>query len=265
VTRASLFTLHSSLTLLAITLLLTAGSASAQTPQQLDLLRQNPELVRERIQQSGLTADEIRSRLRQAGYPANMLDAYLADGELDASSARVTEDMLAALEMLGVPVVAAEGLEEVPRAIGMQLTPQRADGTLELPLFGLDVFQSRGAQFQPLLSGPVPPNYRLGPGDVLVLVVTGDVELIHELAVTREGFVVIPQVGQLFVNNLTMDELDALLRRRLGQSYSGIRTGSTRFDVTVARLRTNQVYVVGEVVQPSAYQLASVATVLNGL
>jgi protein involved in polysaccharide export with SLBB domain len=242
-----------------------SASASAQTPEQLELLRQNPELVRERIGQSGLTADEIRSRLRAAGYPANMLDAYLSDAPLDAASARVTEDMLGALEMLGVPVVAAEGLEEVPRAIGMQLTPQRAEGALELPLFGIEVFQSRGAQFQPLLSGPVPPNYRLGPGDVLVLVVTGDVELIQELAVTREGFVVIPQVGQLFVNNLTMEQLNALLRQRLGRSYSGIRTGSTRFDVTVARLRTNQVYVVGEVVQPSAYQLSSVATVLNAL
>jgi len=55
------------------------------------------------------------------------------------------------------------------------------------------------------------------------------------------------------------------LRDRLGRSYSGIRTGTTKFDVTIARLRTNQVFVIGEVVQPGAYQLASVATTLNGL
>ena len=253
---------------LGTALLLLAGLVSgvkAQTPEQLELLRRNPELVRQRIQQSGLTSDEVRSRLTAAGYPANLLDAYLAEGSLDVGAARVTESMLTALDALGVPVVTAEGLEDVPIAIGTQVPTARVSDTGKLALFGLNVFSARSAQFQPLLSGPVPPTYRIGPGDVMVLVVTGDVELVHELAVTREGFIVIPQVGQLFVNGLTMEGLNALLRRRLGQSYSGIRTGTTKLDVTVARLRTNQVYVVGEVAQPSAYQLASVATVLNAL
>ncbi|MBE0593362.1 MAG: polysaccharide biosynthesis/export family protein, partial [Gemmatimonadales bacterium] len=254
-THVSRFTFHvSRLLALAALALMAATSASAQTPQQLELLRRNPELVRERIRQSGLTPDEVRSRLTAAGYPANLLDPYFTEGSLDAGAARVTESTVTALEALGVPLLAAEGLEEVPIAIGTQVRTARASDTGELALFGLNVFSARSAQFQPLLSGPVPPSYKIGPGDVLVLVVTGDVELIHELAVTREGFIVIPQVGQLFVNSLTMEELNALLRRRLGQSYSGIRTGSTKFDVTVARLRTNQIYVVGEVAQPSAYQ-----------
>jgi protein involved in polysaccharide export with SLBB domain len=62
-----------------------------------------------------------------------------------------------------------------------------------------------------------------------------------------------------------MEQLEGLLRRRLSRSYSGVRTGTTHFDVTLARLRTNQIYVVGEVLQPGAYQLSSVATVLNAL
>ena len=266
-TTVSRLTIHVSRLLLVLALLLGGStSASAQTAQQLEVLRQNPELVRERIRQSGLTPDEIRSRLTAAGYPANLLDPYLSEGALDASAARVSESTVTALDALGVPVVTAEGLEEVPIAIGTQVPTARLAADTGAPvLFGLNVFAGRTAQFQPILSGPVPANYRVGPGDVLVLVVTGDVELVYQLAVTREGFVVIPQVGQLFVNGLTMDDLNALLRRRLGQSYSGIRTGTTQFDVTVARLRTNQIYVVGEVAQPSAYQLASVATVLNAL
>ena len=58
------------------------------------------------------------------------------------------------------------------------------------------------------LAGPVDEGYRLGPGDVLVLVLTGEVELAHTLEVNREGFIVIPQVGQLYVANLTLGELD---------------------------------------------------------
>lgn len=212
-TLRSLITTHRSpytlATLLVGALLVTAPPVVAQTPEQLELLRRNPELVRQRVQQSGLTPEEIRSRLRAAGYPSNLLDAYLAEGALDVSGARVSGEMVSALDILGVPIVSAEGLEEVPIAVGTQVAVGAGRPPTGLPLFGLDVFRGRGAQFQPILSGPVPPNYRIGPGDVMVLVVTGDVELVHELAVTREGFIVIPQVGQLAVNGLTMEQLTA--------------------------------------------------------
>ena len=65
----------------------------------------------------------------------------------------------------------------------------------------MDVFRGRTTQFQPLLAGPVPDTYRVGPGDLMVLVLTGEVELLHQLQVTREGFIVIPQVGQIYVSN----------------------------------------------------------------
>jgi hypothetical protein len=126
-----------------------AAGVQAQTPEQLELLRRNPELVRQRIQQSGLTSDEIRSRLTAAGYPANLLDAYFSGGSLDAGAARVTESMLTALDALGVPVVSAEGLEEVPIAIGTQVATARASAAGELALFGLNVFSARSAQFLP--------------------------------------------------------------------------------------------------------------------
>ena len=103
---------------------------------------------------------------------------------------------------------------------------------------------------------------------MLVLILTGDVELAHTLEVNREGFVVIPQVGQLFVNTLTLEQLCTLLFEQLGRVYSGIRRGptaTTSFEVTVARVRTVQVYVVGEVTRPGSYQIPSVGTVLAAL
>lgn len=230
------------------------------TRQDLEnLLRQRPELVQEQLRQSGMTATEIRSALRQAGYPAGLLDSFL--GETVPPGTAVTAETLDALRILGMEPVIPEGLEAVPLQTGVMF----GDSLPPSRVFGLDIFRGRTTQFQPVLSGPVPESYRVGPGDVLVLVLTGDVELVHQLAVNREGFVVIPQVGQLFVNTLQMSELRGLLRQRLARSYSGITRGTTSFDVTLARLRTIQVYVVGEVTQPGAYQLASVATVLNAL
>jgi protein involved in polysaccharide export with SLBB domain len=135
-------------------------------------------------------------------------------------------------------------------------------------VFGVDVFRRTTTQFLPLLSGPVPSDYRVGPGDNLVLILTGDVELAYNLQVTREGFVLLPQVGQVYVANLTLDQLRSVLYTRLGRVYSGVRRGAgatTQFDITVASVRAVQVYVVGEVGQPGAYQLSSLGTVLTAL
>jgi len=114
----------------------------------------------------------------------------------------------------------------------------------------------------------VPPDYRLGPGDNLVLILTGDVELTYSLPITREGFILIPQVGQVHVANLTLEQLRDVLYTRLGRVYSGVKRGSgatTQFDVTVANVRANQIYVVGEVGQPGAYQISSLGTVFTAL
>jgi protein involved in polysaccharide export with SLBB domain len=241
----------------------TSDRLAAQTATQLAQLRQNPELVQRYLQQSGMTPEQIRAELRARGYPPSLLDPFLSDAGA-GTQGQVTPQTWLGLEALGLDSLVAEGLESIDTQTGFVSGRENVEPDTGLQLFGSNAFR-RSTLFQPILSGPVPPNYRLGPGDALVLVLTGDVELAHELNVTREGFVVIPQVGQLMVNNLTMERLEALLRRRLGRSYSGIRTGSTRFDVTVARLRTNQVFVNGEVVQPGAYQLSSVATVMNAL
>ncbi|HEY9426757.1 MAG TPA: polysaccharide biosynthesis/export family protein, partial [Gemmatimonadaceae bacterium] len=135
-------------------------------------------------------------------------------------------------------------------------------------IFGQDMFAERTTQFAPNLAGPVDDSYRLGPGDELVLILTGDVEAAYTLDVTREGFVVIPQVGQLHVANLTLGQLRELLYTRLGRVYSGVRRGanaSTKFSVSVARLRTNQVFVVGDVARPGSYRVSSAGTALTAL
>src|SRR5205814_9056410 len=65
----------------------------------------------------------------------------------------------------------------------------------------------------------------------------------------------LPILGQIFVSNLTLEQLRDVLYARLGRVYSGVKRGptaTTRFDVSVANVRVNQVYVVGEVAQPGA-------------
>jgi protein involved in polysaccharide export with SLBB domain len=145
-----------------------------------------------------------------------------------------------------------------------ELRAQRDSG---FAIFGLDLFTNGTSLFDANAAGPVDRNYRLGPGDRLMLILTGDVEQAYPLTVTREGFVVIPQVGQLFVANLSLAELDNLLYTRLGRVYSGVRRGggSTRFSVSVVQLRSNQVFVTGDVQRPGSYRVSSAGTALTAL
>src|SRR6185503_103595 len=120
----------------------------------------------------------------------------------------------------------------------------------ETRIFGLDIFRRRTTQFDPNLTGPVDANYRVGPGDRLMLILTGQVEAAYSLDVTREGFVVVPQVGRIDVANLTMGQLENVFYDRLGRVYSEIRRGPdarTRFSISPVNLRSNQIFVIGDV------------------
>ncbi|HUQ48627.1 MAG TPA: SLBB domain-containing protein [Gemmatimonadaceae bacterium] len=135
-------------------------------------------------------------------------------------------------------------------------------------IFGLSTFRSQSTLFDPNLNGPVDANYRLGPGDKLALILTGDVTANYTLDVSREGFIVVPQAGQIYVSNLTLGELESILYTRLGRVYSGVRRGpgaTTRFSVSPVRLRSNQVFVLGDVITPGSYRVSSASTALNAL
>src|SRR5229473_1203790 len=231
------------------------------------MLLQNPGLgdsIRARLQSSGLTPDQIRARLEAGGYPANLLDAYLGSRTPNQATGAPVATELAAIEALGLPAIRLPG-DSLRADTGMIAV--RGAGSQSL-VFGVDALRRSTTQFLPLLSGPVPADYKVGPGDVLVLILTGDVELAYTLQVSREGFILIPQVGQVFASQLTLDQLREVLNSRLGRVYSGVRRGpnaTTRFDLSVAKVRANQVYVIGEVTQPGAYQISSLGTVLTAL
>src|SRR5260370_12666600 len=218
--------------------------ASAQQPtaaQVQQALQQQPglgDMVRGRISQSGLTADQIRSRLSASGYPSTLLDAYLSQSAGSTTLVPGSQE-LAALQALGLPALTNPVLSTDTGLV-------RSARTAPSEVFGVDVFQRTTTQFLPLLAGPVPPDYKLGPGDNLVLILTGDVELTYSLPVTPDGFVLIPQVGQVHIANLTLDQLRDVLYSRLGRGYSGVKRGAnapTRFAVTVANIRANPVSV----------------------
>lgn len=271
--------------LLAVSPLAVTAQSSMPSPAQAQaMLQARPELasqLRQRVTNSGMSADQIRSRLRAEGYPDNLLDSYLTGGT--SSTATPSEDVLSAFQRLGLTGAEDDAaLRTMLRSSGdSAATPRRlapmvrddsartiADDSASYRLFGLETFLNTSSQFLPTLDGPADANYRLGPGDQLVLILTGEVELAHSLDVSREGFVVIPQVGQLSVAGLSMAQLENLLYARLAKSYSGVRRSPdapTRFSVTVTKLRTIQVFVTGAVERPASYRVSSASTAMTAL
>lgn len=220
------------------------------------------------LQQSDLSPDEIRDALEARGFDRTAADSYLRVLEGRAAGVTAGADPTALITILGE--LQPPGLEEPRRDPGAIPPPRpaRRDTAAGPPIFGRALFQGATSQFIPLTTGPVPSDYRLGPGDELVLALTGDVEAAYELPVTREGWIVIPDVGRILVNGLTLDELEDVLFRRLGDVYSGIGPpgqATTFFNVTLGDLRTTQVYVMGEIEEPGAYTLSSMATALTAL
>jgi protein involved in polysaccharide export with SLBB domain len=253
---------------------LPGGLPAGMTPDQLaQLLQQNPQLagvIRQRLQQSGLTPDQIRGQLAAGGYPSNLLDSYLGAAAPGGTPALGSQE-LAALQALGL-LTPGPGTESIPVDTGFMRARAHPLDAESLAtgnyVFGLDVFRRATTQFLPVLSGPVPPDYKLGTGDQLVLILTGGIQRAATLSVTREGFILIPEVGQVFVANLTLEQLRNVLFDRLRQVYSRLGRGPNagiQFDIAVASVRVNQVSVVGEVQQPGAYNLSALGTVLTAL
>ncbi|MFI5245048.1 MAG: SLBB domain-containing protein, partial [Gemmatimonadales bacterium] len=252
--------------------LATPLSAQNPTPQQAQqLLQTRPDLVnqlRQQIGTSGLTPEQVHARLRAEGYPENLLDAYLPGAPAGARDVVPSDDVLNAVRALGISNSA--DIEGLRASVNRTTLEQRAarGGAADTQIFGLSMFRSLTSEFLPNTEGPVDAGYKIGPGDRLVLILTGDVELAYTLDVTREGFIVIPQVGQLSVANLTLGDVESLLYARLGKVYSGVKRGAgatTHFSVSVARLRSNLVYVIGDVERPGGYQVSSAGTSLSAL
>lgn len=297
------------------------------TEQARRLLVTRPDLVaqlRREIGASGLTPDQIRARLRAAGYPEDILDGVLSPprGAGDSLATSLpTSEMLDAVAALGIvdsidtsalraelrrrsalprpsdrrarriigsdSSQLADSLRSVePDSVEMQTVVDSLGRVVTVPrpvrpkpvlrtaddsgftVFGLRVFENSTSQFDANAAGPVDPSYRLGPGDQLVLIITGDAERSQVLDVTREGFIVVQGVGQLPVSGLTLAQLDELLFQRLRRVYSGLgrgMDGSSHFSINVARLRSNQVFVLGDVAEPGSYRVSSAGSALTAL
>jgi protein involved in polysaccharide export with SLBB domain len=127
--------------------------------------------------------------------------------------------------------------------------------------FGLDVFRNTTNQPDVIpMDLPVGPDYVVGTGDSLAIDLWGSVSQRLVRLVDREGRVSLPETGPLLVSGKNLADVQLEVQRALRTEFRDVSA-----DVSVSRLRTVRVYVVGEVAQPGAYDISSLSTPLNAL
>jgi protein involved in polysaccharide export with SLBB domain len=127
--------------------------------------------------------------------------------------------------------------------------------------FGLDVFRNTANDPEAIpMDLPVGPDYVLGPGDSLEIDLWGGVSQRMYRVVDREGRVSLPEAGPLLVSGRNLGDVQQAVQQALRTEYRDVSA-----DVSLAKLRTVRVYVVGDVAQPGAYDISSLSTPLNAL
>ncbi len=144
--------------------------------------------------------------------------------------------------------------------IDAQILGQTLIGTEALEPFGYDVFEAKGAAFDAPSSGPVPPDYVLGPGDSVRVQLFGNVNGIYEYEVSRDGVLNLPEIGPITVVGLPFSEFRADLKQRVNEMLIG-----TQVSVTMGQLRNIRVFVLGDVNQPGSYVVSALAAVGGAL
>ena len=127
--------------------------------------------------------------------------------------------------------------------------------------FGAQIFQDGLRDLRSIpMDLPVGPDYVVGPGDSLSIDLWGGVSTKLVRVVDRQGRVTLPEAGPLLVSGRSLGEVQQSVQKAIGTQYR-----DTSADVSVSRLRTVRVYVVGEVAEPGAYDISSLSTALNAL
>ncbi len=148
------------------------------------------------------------------------------------------------------------------------LYTQIPEQTASLKRFGSEVFVNRdvsamargGAGRDTPLDVPLGPDYVVGPGDTLTINMWGGMTQSSSRVVDRDGRILLPDAGSLDVGGLSLQRAESLIDGALLKQYRNVQVS-----VTVSRLRSVRVYVVGDVQRPGGYDISSLATPVSAL
>lgn len=215
----------------------------------------------DRGEQEGISAAEAINLAKARGLSPSVANELLKRAETLQSQADkpVVSQQSLRKELVPAKITDAANLSDtlvVEEMVGPQI-------------FGSSLFGNRQSLFEPAMNIPTPLNYVLGAGDELIIDIWGATTNFYQLQVGNEGSVTIDNVGPVYVHGLTMEEAEAKIIEKLKLLYRGLRPGqadqTTYASVSLGRVRSIQVTIIGEVKTPGTYTVSSLSTVFNAL
>lgn len=223
-------------------------------------------------------------------------DAVIAYVKNGVASGKSQNDMVKELAARGVTREQAErlktkydemqaGQNEAAKVAGVQEHQRRTnDATLEATagdvdviaadivapgqkrVFGRNIFTSSRLTFAPSANLPTPTNYKLGPGDEVIIDVWGSNQATIRQTISPEGTINIQDLGLVNLNGMTIKDADSYMRRKLGQIYSvDGEDAKSEIKLTLGNIRTIQVNLMGEVANPGTYYLSSLSNLYHAM
>lgn len=212
---------------------------------------------------------KFNKQLQDAGLTIDQAEQLaLSKGMQAAEIAKLKQRM----QMLGpAPQVdKAKNSTEVIRERGgsavVQSAPEVTEKRKTSPeVFGAELFKSASLSFEPNLKIATPLNYQLGVDDQIQVSIFGLQENTMELTISTEGIASIPNVGQVKLLGLTIEEATQKLKQVLSSSvYPTLRSGTSKMAVSLSRIRSIRVTIMGAY-KPGNYTLSSLSTLFNAL
>lgn len=131
-------------------------------------------------------------------------------------------------------------------------------------IFGSELFTSNSLVFEPNLRIPAPPGYILGPDDEIVVSVYGYSEKKYDLTVNELGEIYIPNVGPIYVSGLSIEKAGEKIKSKLASTiYRAINGGKTNVQISLGRIRSIRVTVIGQAKKPGTFTVSSLTTLYN--
>ena len=200
------------------------------------------------LARKGVTKEQA-TRVKQLYEQQNNVNASNATGT-DVNESRLREEM---------KENTSDMLEDHPSTQDLARSNQ---------VFGRNIFNTRNLTFEPSVNIATPLNYRLGPGDEVIIDIWGASQNTIRQQISPDGTINIQKIGPVNLNGLTIAEANDYLKKTLNKIYNGLNnTNDPTSDIrlTLGSIRTMQINVMGEVVQPGTYSLSSFSTVFHAL
>lgn len=235
--------------------------------------RMSDQQVVEYVQQaqaSGKSQKQMTSELLRRGVTQEQVLRIKAQYEATNSSSAGTNNKPTSMRKRSVSLGESYEAAEIEDQKSVIDQKKESQAQLDVParqIFGHNLFTNRNLSFEPSTNLATPVNYRLGPGDEVIIDIWGASENTIRQTISPEGSIQVKDLGPVHLNGMTVKEANSFLQREFSKIYSGIggNDPNSQIRLTLGDIRTIQINIMGEVAIPGTYTLSAFSTIFHAL